>query len=384
LPPVSAVDIAVDDPAVAASGGLTARALVLLTLPATWIALIDGALILLFGAISPEHVFFNVGNFKNIALDSAEITILAAGIAMLLGAAELDISLGANVILSSVLGGKAMVAMSGTSAEVANGEYPQLARGILVGVAVAVVTGACFGLVNGLIVTRMRVNSFITTLGTLGIGTGIALVVTGGTDLEDVPPGFQSDFGVKNVVWQVPAPVLVALVIVAILWFVTAKTRFGLRTVAIGSSREAANRAGLKTSLHLLALFVLVGTLAGVAGVIDLSRFSTTNLSGHQTDALSAIAGAVIGGTSLFGGRISIIGAVFGAILASILETGLVIQGLDPFYQLIAVGVVLIVAVYIRGRDVEGRRGVLRGFAASLADRRLKRSPEPSIEGRNT
>jgi ribose transport system permease protein len=238
--------------------------------------------------------------------------------------------------------------------------------------------------VNGLIVTRMRVNSFITTLGTLGIGTGIALVVTGGTNLEDVPPGFQTDFGVKNVFWQVPAPVLVALVIIAVLWFVMAKTRFGLRTVAIGSSREAATRAGLKTSLHVLILFVLMGALAGVAGVIDLSRFSTTNLSGHQTDALSAIAGAVIGGTSLFGGRVSIVGAVFGAILASILETGLVIQGLDPFYQLIAVGVVLIVAVYIRGRDVEGKRGVLRGFAASLADRRLKQSPEPSIGGRNS
>jgi ribose transport system permease protein len=169
-----------------------------------------------------------------------------------------------------------------------------------------------------------------------------------------------------------------------VLWFVMAKTRFGLRTVAIGSSRDAATRAGLKTSLHVLALFVLMGALAGVAGVIDLSRFSTTNLSGHQTDALSAIAGAVIGGTSLFGGRVSIVGAVFGAILASILETGLVIQGLDPFYQLIAVGVVLIVAVYIRGRDVEGKRGVLRGFAASLADRRLKQSPEPSIGGRNS
>ena len=375
------------EPAEAPAGGgsaLADGARRLASYPATWIALIDLALIVFFGVISPGHVFFNIGNMQNIALDSAEVTILAAGVAMLLGAAELDISLGANVILSSVLGGKAMVAMSGSAADVANGDYPTLARGIAAGVAVAIFTGACFGLVNGLIVTKMRVNSFITTLGTVGIGTGIALVVTGGTNLEDVPPNFQLDFGVKKVFGYVPVPVFVAAVIVAVLWFVMAKTRFGLHTVAIGSSREAATRAGLKTSWHILALFVLVGTLAGVAGVIDLSRFSTTNLSGHQTDALSAIAGAVIGGTALFGGRVSIVGAVFGAILASILETGLVIQGLDPFYQLIAVGVVLIVAVYIRGREPERRRRGLSERFRSFVHRRSRRPPSPSVEGRNS
>jgi ribose transport system permease protein len=89
--------------------------------------------------------------------------------------------------------------------------------------------------------------------------------------------------------------------------------------------------------------------LAGIAGVYDIARFSTTNISGHQTDALAAIAGAVIGGTNLFGGRVSIPGAVFGSFLAEILNTGLVILGMSSFYQLIAVGVVLIVAVYIRG-----------------------------------
>src|SRR5262249_4177156 len=180
----------------------------------------------------------------------------------------------------------------------------------------------------------------ITTLGPVGIGRGIALVVTGGTNLEDLPPQFQLDFGVKKVLVYIPVPVLVAIAVVAVLWFVMAKTRFGLRTVAIGSSREAATRAGLKTSMHILTLFVVDGSLADVGSLIEVSCFAPTILSVHQIDALSAIAGAVIGGTSLFGGRVSIVGAVFGAILASILETGLVIQGLDPFYQLIAVGVV--------------------------------------------
>src|SRR5262249_12267278 len=187
----------------------------------------------------------------------------------------------------------------------------------------------------------------------------------------------------KKVLVYIPVPVLVAIAVVAVLWFVMAKTRFGLRTVAIGSSREAATRAGLKTSMHVLTLFVVVGAVAGVEIMVGLSRFSTTNRSGHQTDALWAIAGAVIGGTRLFGGRVSIVGAVFGAILASILETGLVIQGLDPFYQLIAVGVVLIVAVWIRGRDTDGKRGGLVQHARSFVSRPSRR-PSPSVEGRNS
>ena len=155
-----------------------------------------------------------------------------------------------------------------------------------------------------------------------------------------------------------------------VLSFVCARRAYGMHTLAIGSSRQAAERAGVSIDLHVVSLFVLVGLLAGIAGVFDLSRFATTNLSGHQTDALSAIAGAVIGGTKLFGGRASVIGAVFGATLAVILETGLVIQGLSPFYQLIAVGVVLIVAVYIRGSDeTDGKR---RGAALRMLTTRAR------------
>ena len=170
----------------------------------------------------------------------------------------------------------------------------------------------------------------------------------------------QADFGVRDVL-GIPLPTLVCAALVLLIWLLIAFTRFGLRTVSIGSSREAAQRAGLKIDRHLLKLFVGVGLLGGVCGVIDISRFATTNLSGHQTDALSAIAGAVIGGTSLFGGKISIPGAVFGALLAVILQTGLVILGLAPFYQQIAIGSVLILAVFLRGRAIEQRaKGGLR------------------------
>jgi ribose transport system permease protein len=101
---------------------------------------------------------------------------------------------------------------------------------------------------------------------------------------------------------------------------------------------------------HLVVSFVIVGALAGFAGFVDLSRFATTNLAGHQTDALAAITACVIGGTSLFGGRVSIGGVLTGTLLAVILQDGLVVIGLSSYYQLIAIGVVLIAAVFLDGR----------------------------------
>jgi ribose transport system permease protein len=148
-------------------------------------------------------------------------------------------------------------------------------------------------------------------------------------------------------------PVILSLVIVAALWFVMAKTRFGIRTLAIGSAPSAANRAGIDTDRHVLKLFMMMGLLAGIAAVIDISRFATTNIGGHQTENVQAIAAAVIGGTSLFGGVASVTGAVIGTLIPVVLGTGLVILRIDSFYQLIVVGVIIIIAVYVdqRNRD---------------------------------
>jgi ribose transport system permease protein len=316
--------------------------------PVLWVALIDIGLIALFSLISPGHAFFKVANFTNMGLDAAEIVLLAAAVALLIGAGELDISLGANLVLSSVVGAKVCVALAGSDAEVAAGLYPHLGIAIAAGVVATILAGSLFGLGNALLVTRAGINSFIATLGTLGIGTGLALVIAGGNDVQFVPPQLQSGFGLAKVA-GVPLAFIVSLVAGGVLWFLLRRTRLGLRTLALGSSREAAIRAGVPAAKTLLVLFVLVGALVGVAGFIDFSRFATTNVGGHQTDALAAIAGVVIGGGSLFGGRVSIPGAVLGALLAVILQTGLIIQGLQPFYQQIAVGTVLLIAVWIRG-----------------------------------
>lgn len=296
---------------------------------------VDVVAVLIFSALS-HFVFLTRQSLSNIALDGSESVLLCIGSAFLLGAGELDISIGANVILSSVVGGKTMAAFGSPLAA------------SLIGACACIFCGVAVGAFNAAVVTRLRVTSFITTLASLGIVTGIAYVLTNGYNISDVPLGLQSYFGVAKLGGLLPYPALLAFAFAVAAWFIVYRTRFGLHTLALGSSREAAVRAGINVRGRLMALFMLAGGSAGVCGFIDLSRYASTNLSGHQTDALAAIAGAVIGGTNLFGGRISIGGAVFGALLAVILQDGLVVVGLAAFYQLIAVGIVLIAAVSLR------------------------------------
>jgi ribose transport system permease protein len=334
----------------AAALGL-ARRLVVHT--AILMAGIDALLILLFGLLSTDHLFLSLASFQNLGFNAAQIVLLAVAATFELAAAQIDISLGSILVLSSIVGGEVIQHLGGTSAQIQSGSYPHLARALILGIAACVATGAAFGLANGLIVTRLRVNSFIATLGTTGIGLGIAFIITNGADLAYQPTWLQDNLGARNVL-DVPMPALLVALLVLALWGVLRFTRFGLHTLAVGSSLTSAERAGIRVDRHIIRVYVLAGALCGLASLLDLSRFATTNVAGHTNDALAAVAGAVIGGTSLFGGRASVIGSVFGALLAVILQSGLVAVGLTPFYQQVAVGVVLIIAVYADRRRQSG------------------------------
>jgi ribose transport system permease protein len=319
---------------------------------AAWIFGADVLLIVVMSLASAGHRFWSTASFQNMASDSAQALLLATGVALMLGAGELDISLGANLVLSSVAGGEITAAIAGSS-----GGHMLLAA--VAGMLVCMAAGACIGLVNAVVITRLKVNSLIATLAMLGIATGVADIVTGGSDLSDIPQNIQPDFGIRAIA-GIPLPAFIALAVWLVTWLAVSTTRWGLRLVALGSSRDAAMRAGLKVQARLTSLFALVGGFAGLAGFMDLSRFATTNIGGHGDDALAAITAAVIGGTSLFGGRISMPGVLAGTVLAVVLQDGLVILGLSAFYQLVAVGVVLIIAVYIDQRRRPLRGGLFR------------------------
>nr|WP_274601968.1 ABC transporter permease [Pseudomonas typographi] len=312
-------------------------------------------LVALFSLISPHHAFLSVNNFFNIALNASQLVLLAVGMTFLLGAKEFDLSVGSNIVLASILAAKTITALAGTPDEVAVGDYPHLGLAVAVGVVVALGSGALFGLVNGLLVTTLRLSSFLVTLATTAIGLGMALVLTHGANVPDIPRALQTDFATYRLFDLVPLPVLLSLALVMLLWFVLAQTRFGVHTLALGSSVDAARRAGINHKLHLLKLFALMGVLCGVAALLDISRFATTNIGGHQTDNLQAVAAAVIGGTSLFGGMASVQGTLVGSLIPVVLGTGLVIMGLDSFYQLILVGLIVIAAVYIDQRNRQTR-----------------------------
>jgi ribose transport system permease protein len=319
---------------------------VLLSLANFWILFFLLGLIAYFSITSPNHAFLQTSNFKNIALDTSEVILLAIGQTFVIITAGIDLSVGGILVFSGVAGGLTMLHFSGTSAQVNALEYPNASTAVPLGIAVCLAGGTAWGLLNGLLITRLHLPPFIVTLGTLGMSFGAADLLSGGTNLSSIPTGFENSFG-NGTILGLYTPVFVALVAVIIAFIMLRFLRFGRYTEAIGSNEEAARRAGINVDLHLLKVYGLTGFLCGLAGLIDVARFGTENLSAHDTDNLNAIAAVVIGGTSLFGGVGTIIGSVVGAFIPTVLNNGFVINGIDPFWQEVLVGATIILAVYL-------------------------------------
>ena len=324
---------------------------------ALWLGLFIVGIAIVFAIGSAiEHgspVYLKPDNLLAIGLNASQVMILAVGMTFLIAAGHLDLSVGFSMILASVLSAKTMVAFGGTAQQVASGEYPNLALALAAGVLVAFVAGASVGLVNGLLVTRLRLSSFIVTLATSGITYGLALVLTSAANVPFIPDELQEGFGGAKLFGIVPQPLVLALVIGFVLWWVMRRTRFGLRTLAIGSSKETSIRAGIDVNRHTVLLFVLMGLLVGAAAIVDIARNANTNVAGHQTDNLSAIAAVVLGGTSLFGGIAVIGGSMLATLIPVMLQNGLVIMQVEPFYQYVIVGIILLLAVYFDQRRRE-------------------------------
>jgi ribose transport system permease protein len=218
---------------------------------------------------------------------------------------------------------------------------------IALGSLAGLLSGLGWGVLNGVLVTKTRIPALIVTLGTLGMALGFAQIITSGSDVGNVPRRLTSTIGIGLLFGQIPWLVLIATVVALVGGVVLAVTRFGRHTYAIGSNPDAARRAGINVDRHLIKVYALSGFLAGVAGVLSLARFATTTIASHSTDNLSAIAAVVLGGTSLFGGVGSVAGSVIGVLIPAVLKNAFVIIGVEPFWQSVAVGAVLIVAVYL-------------------------------------
>ncbi len=297
-----------------------------------WIFLIFIGLIVAFTAINGA-AFASVPNARNILASVAILLVLSLGQMLVILTAGIDLSSGGVLVFSGVV---AVIAIN----RVGGG------GGIAVGLLVALLAGAAWGLANGLMVAVAKIPPIIATLGSFGMSMGLALVLTGGIDMRG-PLSLVESLGIGDIAGAVPYLAVVALVLSAVMAVVLSQTTFGRHTYAVGASETAAQRCGIKVRKHLAMVYTVAGVLTGLAGFLALSRFGTTTIAGHAEDSLKAITAVVLGGTSLFGGSGTVRGTVIGAFIPVILLNGFVITGVQVFWQQFAIGLVLVVAVFI-------------------------------------
>jgi ribose transport system permease protein len=317
------------------------------SLQSVWILGVLVVIVAFFSVIAGER-FFSSSNFSLISQNVAVWAVLGVGMTFIIITSGIDLSIGSVLVFSSVVAALVMQSIGGDGWGTAS-----------IGILAALVTGALWGLLNGVLVAKAKIPPLIVTLGTLSIALGLAQVITGGIDIRSVPEAM-TDFNTYVKILGIPTLPFVALVVVIIGGIVLHKTRFGRYTYAVGSNEEAARRVGVQVSRHLIMVYAMMGMLAGLGAVLALAQFGTTTIAGQSLTNLNVIAAVVIGGTSIFGGEGSIFGTVVGLFIPAVLQAGFVIIGVEPFWQGVAVGTVLIAAVYI---DQSRRAAALRGAA---------------------
>jgi ribose transport system permease protein len=303
-------------------------------------------IIVVFFSVAAGNKFLSTSNFSLISQNIAVWAVLGVGMTFVIITSGIDLSIGSVLVFSSVVAAKVMESIGGDSWGVAG-----------VGILAALVTGAAWGVLNGFLVAKAKIPALIVTLGSLSVALGLAQVLTGGVDIRSVP-GALTDFNTYTKILGIPALPFVALVTVIIGGVVLPKTKIGRYTYAIGSNELAARRVGINDDRHLIMVYGLYRTMAGFGAVLALSQFGTTTIAGQSLTNLNVIAAVVIGGTSIFGGEGSIFGTVVGLFIPAVLQAGFVIIGVEAFWQGVAVGIVLVAAVFV---DQSRRAAALRG-----------------------
>jgi ribose transport system permease protein len=299
-----------------------------------WISVALLIEIAIFAVWLPAGTFLSVFNAQTIAADSAVVLILATAATLVIITGGIDLSLGSTLTLSGVCAARVMAALAPQS------EPWAAVAGVLTGLGV----GLTAGIFNGYLVAYRRIPAFVVTLGMLSIALGIARLASGGVGISGAPQIIRV-LG-QSQLFGIPVPFLIALGVILVFSILLEQTRFGEHTHFIGSSPEAARRGGINVPRHTMAIYVIAGVLAGAAGVVDFARFEVASVStGHTTELIAAIAAVVIGGGSLFGGVGSLRGTAIGVFIPVFLANGLLIGGIERFWQDVITGFILILAV---------------------------------------
>jgi ribose transport system permease protein len=305
-------------------------------------------LLVVFFTIASPGDFLTTYDITQIATNAAIYLVLGVGMTYVIIVAGIDLSVGSVLVLAAVLSGEYTIHHGGAKSGWGT---------IAVSTLVALATGLAWGSLQGWLVAKAKVPPLIVTLGGFGAALGIAQIITGGQDPTGAVSGrLQHSIGFGKLFGQIPWLVVIAFGTTLVFGLVLAFTRFGRYTYAIGSNPEAARRVGIAVDRHLIKVYALVGLLSGLGSMMWLAYFGTTSIAGHSTDNLKVITAVVLGGASLFGGRGTVLGTVIGVFIPAVLTTGLIIMGVQQYWQDVAIGVVLVLAVYLdqfrrRGRD---------------------------------
>ena len=286
-----------------------------------------------FAIALQDRGFLTPDNFANIARQTAMVSIMAFGMTFVLSAGEIDLSIGSTVALSAMV---VAVLLRETN--------------IAVGIAGALAVGLLIGLVNGLLTTKIRIPSFLVTLGTMTILVGLARIIT---DLEPVPITDKTyaqlfgsgDFGL------IPSLLVWTFIFLVVFHVVFRHTPFGRQVLATGGNKVAAMFSGINTDRTKIAVLMISAGTAAFAGMLYAGRLQGARYTLGEADLLTVIAATVIGGTSMFGGKGSIVGALMGSLLMGVLNNGLLLMGLSVSEQLVARGVIIIIAVALSLRE---------------------------------
>jgi ribose transport system permease protein len=285
------------------------------------------ALVLVFGAL--DSTFLSTGNIDAILQASAILVVLAVGQTFVVATAGIDLSVASTMTLGAVVLGQVYASGSG----------------IVLAIVAGVVAATLVGLVNGLLVAKGGITDFIVTLGTLSAASGLGLIIADGKP-QPVLSGFMlrlSADGIGIITWSVMVAAVVAVVAHVVLFH----SRLGVHVLAVGGSTEAARATGVKTVRVKIAVYLISGSLAGLAAVLLVARVGAAEPASNTSFLLNSVAAVVLGGVSLFGGRATIAGPVIGALLLASLVNGLTLLGVSQFYQPLAVGIVVVAAAFL-------------------------------------
>jgi ribose transport system permease protein len=302
--------------------------------PSTYIVYVGFLLIFAaFAVLLRGEGFLSISNLLNIVKETTPVTVMAIGMVFVLSAGEIDLSIGSVVAIAALVAAVVMRNQNWT-----------------LGVAAGLGVGVVVGLINGVLVAYARLPSFLVTLATLGLLAGVARWMTNLQSVPVIDTTFTGFFG-SGSLFGIPSLVIWTALAVSLGHYVYRETPFGARVLATGDNLQAARAAGIKVDRLRLTVLILGSICAALAGLLYLGRIQGARYTLGETDLLTVIAAAVVGGTRFDGGTGSVLGALIGSLLMGMLNNGLILMGLAVSEQMIVRGIIILVAIVLTLRE---------------------------------